>query len=123
MECKVISIQVKKEYIEYLEYNTIIITIPNLELHKITKQSILNFQHRLFYELRYLLLDPLIRIEKNNSYYSYNCRIYDSYAFNNINKLEPLLNTLFNTFPFILINKKRISSFDSINTNIKKLKI
>uniref|UniRef100_A0A6C0D4W5 Uncharacterized protein n=1 Tax=viral metagenome TaxID=1070528 RepID=A0A6C0D4W5_9ZZZZ len=107
VEFQVIKIEQTYEFIRYQRYNLVNLTIPNLELYEVTHESVSNFQMRLFYELHNLFWDPYIRIEKNSSYYTYKIRVYDTYILKNINKLEQLVNHIFNTFPFKRYSTKR----------------
>jgi len=129
-EFKVLSINEFIEKIEYLEYKCISITIPNLEEFFVLKESVFNFQHRLFQELENLFWDPLtykypyIRIERNSSYYIYTIRITNIYNYNNIYKIESIVNYIFSDFPFKYSSRKRRSLENlELITNLKKMKV
>jgi len=124
-EFNVLNIELKKEMVAYKEYNNVIITIPNVEVYEITKESASNFNNRMHYELNNLFWSPLIRLTKIDSSYIYNIRVYNIYSINNIYKLEAIINNIFNTFPFVKKNNKRkqLSFDDNISNKLLKLNI
>ena len=126
-EFKVLNIETKIESIKYLQYNIIILTIPNLEKYNVSHESVLNFQTRLFYELNNLFMDQetlYIRIQRNESYYKYSIRVTNIYILKNILRLENTVNSIFEGFPFKYISKKRRNTCEEyISYKVQKLNI
>ena len=126
-EFKVLNIETKIESIKYLQYNIIILTIPNLEKYNVSHESVLNFQTRLFYELNNLFMDQetlYIRIQRNESYYKYSIRFTNIYILKNILRLENTVNSIFEGFPFKYISKKRRNTCEEyISYKVQKLNI
>ena len=126
-EFKVLNIETKIESIKYLQYNIIILTIPNLEKYNVSHESVLNFQSRLFYELNNLFMDQetlYIRIQRNESYYKYSIRVTNIYNLKNILRLENTVNSIFEGFPFKYISKKRRNTCEEyISYKVQKLNI
>ena len=126
-EFKVLNIETKIESIKYLQYNIIILTIPNLEKYNVSHESVLNFQSRLFYELNNLFMDQetlYIRIQRNESYYKYSIRVTNIYILKNILRLENTVNSIFEGFPFKYISKKRRNTCEEyISYKVQKLNI
>jgi len=125
VEFTVLNIELKKVMVGYKEYNTIIITIPNLEVYEITKESASNFNNRMHYELDILFWNPLISLNKTSTEYIYTIRINYVYCVDNFNKVEQVINNIFNTFPFVRKNNKRkqLSFDDNISNKLVKLSI
>ena len=117
----IFDIQIKKEYVKYLELWNVEVSIPNLELLGITRQSILDFQTRFFYEIGHVLLTKQVFIKRSEDRYTYIFRIIDSYAFHNLNKIKPLGDFILNNFHFMTFTKKR--KIISFIEGIKKLRI
>jgi len=125
---RVINIQESRELVDYLEYKTVVLTIPNLENYNITNESFLNFQSGIFYELNNLFWDfynyPLyIRIKKDDNSITYTARITNHYMLKNILKLEEIVNSIFLNFPFKFIKKRRISTDEFIVNKLQKIDI
>lgn len=97
---KVLSIEHTTETFDYKRYDLIKLILPNLETFKITLQSILNFQNKIFYELRNHFWNPHIYIQRFEKYTIYNIRVFDTYTLKNIYTLEPFIQEILNTFPF-----------------------
>jgi hypothetical protein len=127
VEFKVHKIQQTNEFCSYLEFNLVELTIPNLEAYGVTHESLLNFQTKLFYEIDNLFWDPnnspiYIRIHRNDTYYTYTIRVINLYNLKNINRLEHLVNSIFDTFPFKYLNKKRrLLSEEFISHKVQKM--
>lgn len=128
-EFKILNIETSIEHIKYLQYKLIILTIPNLEKYNVSRESVLNFQTRLFYELNNLFMDLdnqqlYIRIQRNESYYKYIIRITNIYTLKNILHIESTVNTIFEHFPFKYISKKRRNTCEEyISHKVQKLNI
>ena len=123
-EFKVSKIEQTVEYVKHLKYDIIRLVIPNLEHYDITHESVLNFQSRLFCELSNIFWEPYIRIERDNSFYVYTIRVYNIYSLKNINKLESIVNRIFEKFPFKRhTNKRRIINETFISNKISRLSI
>jgi hypothetical protein len=124
VDFKVLNIQRNIEEVGHIKYNIATLIIPNLELYEVTHESFLNFQSRLYYELKVLFWDPYIRFEKNEANYKYSIRIYDIYSLENISKLEGVVNNIFSSFPFKCKSKKRkMINYVDITNKISKLTI
>jgi hypothetical protein len=122
-ELSILDIKIKKEYVKYLELWNVEVSIPDLEVLGMTRQSILDFQTRFFYELGHLLLTNKVFINNSDNRYTYIFRIIDSYAFHNLNKIKPLGDFILNNFHFMTFTKKRkIITFTEF-AGIKKLRI
>ena len=126
-ENKIIDIKIKKENIKYLELWNVEVSIPNLELIGITRESVLNFQTRFFYELGHLLLTNKVFIRRSEDRYTYIFRITDFYAFNNLDKIKTLGDFILNNFPYkrLFLNEAPESMAFSIikdeSTNKRKI--
>jgi len=125
VEFKVLNSKLVKENVGYKEYYNVIITIPNLEVYEVTKESASNFNNRIHYELDVLFWNPLISLTRTSTEYIYTIRIYNIYSLNNVNKVKNLVNNIFNTFPFVRKNNKRkqLSFDDNISNKLVKLSI
>ena len=125
VEFKVLNSKLVKENVGYKEYYNVIITIPNLEVYEVTKESASNFNNRMHNELDILFWNPLIHLTKTSSEYIYNIRIYNIYSVNNFKKVEKLVNNIFDTFPFLRKNNKRkqFPIDDNISNKLFKLTI
>jgi hypothetical protein len=127
-EFKVVSIKESVEIFGYLEYKSVHLKIPNLEEYSVIRESVLNFQHRLFNELENLFWDaetykyPHIEIERNNSYYTYKIHITNAYTYYNISKLEQVVNYILSDFPFKYCSRKR-KSLENIDSCLKKMRL
>jgi len=119
-ELQVIKIDFFNEFYKYKKYNVVTIIIPNLEMYRIKKESIMNFHNRLCNELYFNL--ELKSIEKNSSNYIYYFRYTANNYTINTNIIEEKINNIFKTFPFIFIrnNKRKLNSDDKA---VKKYKI
>jgi hypothetical protein len=123
-EFKVSKIEQTIEYVGHLKYNIVCLVIPNLEHYDVTHESVLNFQSRLFCELSNLFWEPYIRIERDNFQYRYTIRVYNIYSLKNVNKLEEIVNRIFEKFPFKRYsNKRRIINETFIRNKISRLNI
>ena len=128
-EFKVLNVESTIENIKYLQYNLVILTIPNLEKYNVSRDSVLNFQTRLFYELNDLFWDSdnpqiYIRIHKNESYYKYIIRVTNTYNLKNILVVRTVVNNIFERFPFKYISKKRRNTCEEyISYKVQKLNI
>jgi hypothetical protein len=126
-ENKIIDIKIKKENIKYLELWNVEVSVPNLELIGITRESVLNFQTRFFYELGHLLLTNKVFIRRSEDRYTYIFRITDFYAFNNLDKIKTLGDFILNNFPYkrLFLNEAPESMAFSIikdeSTNKRKI--
>jgi len=125
---RVLDIRESKELVDYLEYRTVVLTIPNLDSYNITNESVLNFQSGVFYELNNLFWDfhnyPLrIRIKKENNTTTYTVRVTNNYTLKNIIKLEEIVNNIFLKFPFKYIKKRKISNDEFIVNKLRKIDI
>jgi len=125
VEFSVLNVELKKELVEYKEYNTVVITLPNLELYEVNSVSITNFNNRIHYELNILFWNPLIRLTRTSSTYVYNIRIYNTDSLQNVATVRELINRIFKTFQFIRKNNKRkqLSFDDNISNKLVKLTI
>jgi hypothetical protein len=129
VEFKVHNIQQTNEFIEYLEYKLVVLTVPNLENYGVSYESVLNFQTKLFYDIDNLFWDqsksPIyIRINRDDAYYKYIIRVTNLYNLKNIVNLEIMVNSLFKTFPFKYITKKRRQlSEEYISYKVQKMNI
>jgi len=125
VEFSVLNLELAKETVGYKEYNTVIITIPNLEVYEITKESASNFNNRMHHELDILFWNPLISLNRTSMEYIYTIRIYEVYCVKNFEKVEKLINNIFDTFPFARKNNKRkqLSFDDNISNKLVKLSI
>jgi hypothetical protein len=125
VEFSVLKCELGKETVGYKEYHTVIITIPNLEVYEITKESASNFNSRMHYELDILFWNPLISLTKTSMEYIYKIRIDNVYCDNDVNKVKQVVNNIFNTFPFVRKNNKRkqLSLDDNISNKLVKLSI
>lgn len=125
---RVLDIRESKELVDYLEYRTVVLTIPNLDKYNITNESVLNFQSGIFHELNNLFWDfynyPLhIRIKKENNTTTYTVRVTNHYTLKNIFKLEEIVNNIFLEFPFKYIKKRKISNDEFIVNKLRKIDI
>ena len=125
VEFSVLNVELKKELVEYKEYNTVVITLPNLELYEVNNVSVINFNNRIHYELNILFWNPLISLRRTSLTYVYTLRIYNTDSLQNVPKVRGLINRIFETFPFIRKNNKRkqLSFDDNISNKLTKLNL
>ena len=124
---RVLNIQESTELVDYLEYKTVVLTIPNLETYNITNESILEFHSKILYELNNLFWDfynsPLyIKITKETNI-TYTIRITNRYMLKNIVRLEEVVNSIFLNFPFKTIKKRKNLNDEFIVNKIQKMNI
>ena len=124
---RVLNIQESTELVGYLEYKTVVLTIPNLEIYNITNESILEFHSKILYELNNLFWDfynsPLyIKITKETNI-TYTIRITNRYMLKNIVRLEEVVNSIFFNFPFKTIKKRKNLNDEFIVNKIQKMNI
>jgi len=123
MELEVILIEQKKVNYNYLEVLNIEVSILNLELLGILRESVINFQMRFVAELENLLLTKLVFIRNSDELYTYIFRINDYYALNNLSKIKPLGDYILNDFSFKKRdNKRKQIRYESLDIS-KKIKL
>lgn len=115
-------------YIGFLRVNVVKVTIPDLENYGIKRESILNFQTRLFSEifcLFFITLYDNVEIIKEQESYTYEFKVDDIYCYyKKFKYLNDLVNNLLKEFPFVYHTKKRkVLHDEQIVKKIQKLNI